>query len=86
LIIPITSVDHIRDDSAYHEFPGKGNRGWNNAFTIFIRPDTLYFKLDADSIKKEIESTDNTTVSVFGLNLEHDVHKKLFDRLCEMIG
>lgn len=87
-IIPILSVEKIKDQSVYFDFRGRGNHGWEHSIVIEIRKSCKITKVTSDGEETRLHCSDSHPISVVidYLQLEHNDHEKLYTHLQQIIA
>ena len=86
-IIPIASIDHIKDESVYFDFRERGSSGWDHSIVIQIKESCSITKVtsDGDEAKIRCLASAPLSVAITYLQLEHEDHEKLYEKLQKTI-
>lgn len=87
-IIPIRSIEKIKDDSVYFDFRGRGNQGWEHSIVIEIKKSCSITKVTSDGEETIIHRSDSKpmSIAITYLQLDHNDHEKLYVHLQQTIA
>lgn len=87
-IIPMLSIEKIKDESVYFDFRGRGNRGWEHSIVIEIKKSCSITKITSNGEETIIHRSDSKpmSIAITYLQLEHNDHEKLYAHLQQTIA